>query len=321
MAARAESGQRPKGQAQRDNRLTTISFAGAERGAGYPARSRGGDHERIYRRALRHSRFVRWMRAVPDSRRQPRACWRWRADNYWPTGGLRLPGEIGNLVIKGTKITMQQPRLTGYTSDARPYEFTANTAQQDITKPDFVELQQIHAKIAMADKSIVHLWADTGHYNMKTDMLDLKDNIHLVSSTGYEARLSTATVDVGKGNVVSDTPVWVKLLDGDLNAKASGNCRQGRHAALYRRDLGAAVRQATDESGSAMKRGRWIAILTAAMVFAAAAAMACRDNGHGSGAAPPLPGGNNRATVSRSRSTPNRWKSTTRTNRRRSRAT
>ena len=76
-----------------------------------------------------------------------------------------------------------------------------------------------HAKIAMADKSIVHLWADNGHYNMKTDMLDLTDNIHLVSSTGYEARLSKATVDVRKGNVVSDTPVWVKLLDGNLNAK------------------------------------------------------------------------------------------------------
>ena len=141
------------------------------------------------------------------------------ADNYWPVGGLRLPGEIGKLVIKGTKITMQQPRLTGYTSDARPYEFTADTAQQDITQPDFVELQQIHAKIAMADKSIVHLWADHGHYNMKTDMIDLKDNIHLVSSTGYEARLSQATVNVSKGDVVSDTPVWIKLLDGDLNAK------------------------------------------------------------------------------------------------------
>ena len=140
-------------------------------------------------------------------------------DNYWPTGGLRLPGELGKLVIKGTKITMQQPRLTGYTSDARPYELNAAAAQQDITKPDFVELQQIHAKIAMADKSTVHLWADTGHYNMKTDMLDLKENIHLVSSTGYEARLKEAKVDVSKGNVVSDTPVWIKLLDGDLNAK------------------------------------------------------------------------------------------------------
>ncbi len=198
--------------------MTTISFAEAERGAGYPARSRTGNHERTYRRALRHSRHVRWMRATLIAA-VSLVLLAVAVDNYWPTGGLRLPGEIGNLVIKGTKITMQAPRLTGYTSDQRPYEFTAAAAQQDITKPDFVELQQIHAKIAMADKSTVHMWADTGHYNMKTEMLDLKDNIHLVSSTGYEARLSQATVDVSKGNVVSDTPVWVKLLDGDLNAK------------------------------------------------------------------------------------------------------
>ncbi len=198
--------------------MTTISFANAERGAGYPARSRGGGNERIYRRALRHSRHVRWMRAIVIVA-VGLVLLAVVVDNYWPIGGLRLPAEIGNLVIKGTKITMQQPRLTGYTSDARPYEFTAAAAEQDITKPDFVELHQIHAKIAMADKSVVHLWADSGHYNMKTDMLDLKDNIHLVSSTGYEARLKAATVDVSKGNVVSDTPVWVKLLDGDLDAK------------------------------------------------------------------------------------------------------
>jgi len=140
-------------------------------------------------------------------------------ENYLPIGGLRLPAEIGKLVINGSKITMQQPRLAGFTSDSRPYEFTANSAQQDITKPDLVELQQIRAKIAMADKSMVHMWADTGLYNMKTDMLTLNDNIRLVSSTGYEARLSKAVVDMGKGSVVSDTPVWVKLLDGDLNAK------------------------------------------------------------------------------------------------------
>ena len=44
--------------------MTTISFADAERGAGYPARSRNGNHERTYRRAMRHSRHVRWMRAT-----------------------------------------------------------------------------------------------------------------------------------------------------------------------------------------------------------------------------------------------------------------
>jgi lipopolysaccharide export system protein LptC len=139
--------------------------------------------------------------------------------NYLPVGGLRLPVEIGKLIIRHNTIIMQAPRLTGFTSDSRPYEFTADVAQQDITKPDLVELQQIRAKIEMADKSMVRLVADTGVYNMKTDMLTLRDNIRLVSTTGYEARLSQAAVDMTKGNVVSDTPVWVKLLDGDLNAK------------------------------------------------------------------------------------------------------
>jgi lipopolysaccharide export system protein LptC len=141
------------------------------------------------------------------------------AENYFPIGGLRLPGEVGQLVIKGTKITMQQPRLAGFTSDGRPYEFIANAAQQDISSPDIVNLQQIRAKIQMADKSIVHLWADTGIYNMKTDMLTLNDNIRLVSSTGYQARLQQAVLNMNKGDVESDTPVWVKLLDGDLDAK------------------------------------------------------------------------------------------------------
>jgi lipopolysaccharide export system protein LptC len=141
-------------------------------------------------------------------------------ENYLPSvGGLHLPAEFSGLVINGTKITMQKPRLTGYTSDNRAYEFTANAAAQDITKPDLVQLEKIRAKMAMADKSVVHLWADTGIYNTKGDMLTLNDHIRLVSTTGYEARLRQAVVDMRQGNVVSDTPVWVKLLDGDLNAK------------------------------------------------------------------------------------------------------
>lgn len=197
--------------------MTSISFAQAERGTAFPARARN-ESERIYRRALRHSRHVRWLRATLLVVIGVVLAGL-TAENYLPLGSLRLPGDLGSLVIRGTKITMQQPHLTGYTTDSRPYEFTANSAAQDITKPDLVELQQIRAKMGMADKSTVHMWADTGLYNMKTDMLTLNDNIRLVSSTGYEARLSRATIEMGKGNVVSDAPVWVKLLDGFLNAK------------------------------------------------------------------------------------------------------
>jgi lipopolysaccharide export system protein LptC len=140
--------------------------------------------------------------------------------NYMPTvGSLRLPGELGKLVIKGTKVTMQQPRLSGFTVDSRPYQFTANSAEQEITKPDLMELHDIQAKIEMEDKSIVNITSNSGTYDMKTEMLTLIDKVHLVSSTGYEVRLSEAAIDVHKGTVRSDKPVWVKLTNGVINAK------------------------------------------------------------------------------------------------------
>jgi lipopolysaccharide export system protein LptC len=142
------------------------------------------------------------------------------AANYMPqVGSFRLPGELGKLVIRGTKITMQQPKLTGFTADSRSYEFTANTAAQDITKPDLVELQQLHAKMQMEDKSTVEMTASTGTYDMKSEKLFLNDHIVLVSSSGYEGRLSEAVVDMKEGTVVSEKPVEVKMLNGFLNSK------------------------------------------------------------------------------------------------------
>ena len=71
----------------------------------------------------------------------------------------------------------------------------------------------------MEDKSLVNLTANGGTYDMKTEMLTLVDNVHIVSSTGYEARLIEATIDVHKGSVVSERPVWVKLTNGVINGK------------------------------------------------------------------------------------------------------
>lgn len=194
---------------------------------GFSADARG-DAEHLYRAALRHSRLVRVLRiGVPAL--LAGALLLTIGANYMPAvGPLRLPGEIGKLVIKGHKVTMQQPRLTGYTVDSRPYEFTASSADQDITKPDLMDLHQIQAKIELEDKSMVNLTANSGSYDMKTEMLTLADKIHVVSSNGYEARLSEAAVDVHRGTIISEKPVWVKLtgsvIDGQkLEVRDSGN--------------------------------------------------------------------------------------------------
>jgi lipopolysaccharide export system protein LptC len=184
----------------------------------FSANSRG-DFERNYRSALRHSRHVRWLRICLPASIAALLLIVIGINYMPPIGGFRLPGELGKLVIHGTRITMQQPRLAGYTVDSRAYEFSADSAGQDITKPNLVELHQLHAKMQLQDNSTVEMSAMSGVYDAKTEMLTLRDDIQLVSSSGYEGQLIEAVIDVRKGNVVSDKPVAVKMLDGFLNAK------------------------------------------------------------------------------------------------------
>jgi len=130
----------------------------------------------------------------------------------------QLPIDMDNLVVSGTKITMESPHLSGFSLDQRPYELWAKTATQDLSDPDHVELKVLRAKVLQQDRSTVTLEAQTGLFDTKAQVLDLHKDILLVSSTGYEARLSQALLDIAKGTVTSEEPVDVKLLNGTLTA-------------------------------------------------------------------------------------------------------
>jgi lipopolysaccharide export system protein LptC len=129
-----------------------------------------------------------------------------------------LPIDIGNVVVSGTKITMQSPHMTGFTPDRRPYEVNARTALQDVTNPNLIELDTLKAKVEMEDKSIVFMDARRGNFRNREQLLDLYEDV-LLKSTAYEARLSEATVDMGKGSIVSDKPVNVRMTEGTLDAQ------------------------------------------------------------------------------------------------------
>ncbi len=129
-----------------------------------------------------------------------------------------LPIDFGNVVVSGTKITMQSPHMAGFTPDRRPYEVTARTAIQDVTNPNFIELETLKAKVEMEDKSIVLMDARKGYFKNREQLLDLHEEVWLKSPT-YIARLTEATVDMAKGTEVSDKPVNVKMIDGVLDSQ------------------------------------------------------------------------------------------------------
>ncbi len=170
--------------------------------------------------AARHSRLVRILRiAVPSAVLLSMAAIV-GVSIFNPFRMLmpKLPLDSGKLVVSGTKITMESPHLAGYTPDQRPYELWAKTATQDITDPDHVDLNDLRAKVLMEDQSTLLLDARTGRFDNKQQQLELRKDISLRTSTGYEARLSSAFVDMNKGVVTSDERVDVKLTNGTLSA-------------------------------------------------------------------------------------------------------
>jgi lipopolysaccharide export system protein LptC len=131
---------------------------------------------------------------------------------------VRLPLDAGSLVIKGKKITMEAPKLSGYTRDQRWYEMQAKGATQDVTKPDLIELSEVRAKIESADKTTFHLSSKDGIYNRKTSVLNLNNNIVLTSTSGYEMHLDEAVVDTANGGVVSNKHVFAFTKDSRINS-------------------------------------------------------------------------------------------------------
>jgi lipopolysaccharide export system protein LptC len=121
--------------------------------------------------------------------------------------------------VSGTKITMQQPRVTGFTRDSRPYEFTAKAAAQVLTRPDVVELNDLRGKFQMQDNSTTEVTALSGTYNSKNEILQLGKDTVVTSTAGYRVLLDNAVIDIRGTKLVTEEPVQVEMKEGRLDAR------------------------------------------------------------------------------------------------------
>jgi lipopolysaccharide export system protein LptC len=129
-----------------------------------------------------------------------------------------MPSVSGKLAVQGSKITMELPRIAGITRDQRSYQITAETAIQDITNPDQIDMVNLRAEMEMPDADVVIITAKTGTYLPKGDKMVLREHVVVTSAQGYNAKLREAVVDMKKGNVASEQPVEVKMPAGVITA-------------------------------------------------------------------------------------------------------
>ena len=181
--------------------------------------SRRSDINRLVRAARRHSALVRFVRiALPIG--VVVALTALVLITYFDPMRMldKLPAVSGKLAVQGSKITMEAPKIAGYTRDSRAYEMTAETAIQDLTKPDMVDLRNIRATVELPGPNLVQISAGSGIYNTKTEHLLMRDQVTFATAHGYRGKLKDAAVDVKLGNISSEQPVEILLPDGLLKA-------------------------------------------------------------------------------------------------------
>jgi lipopolysaccharide export system protein LptC len=194
-----------------DMRVTSVSLYSRE---GTP---NGRDH--AMQDAQRHSRRVRFLRiALPAVAGtglllvilflliDPLRIYR------------QLPVEFSKLSIEGNKITMEAPKLTGFTRDKKPYNVTAGSAVQDLTQPNIVELNDIQGSVDQESRGGTEVRAKSGVYDIKAENLQLHGGIEIHSESGYHVYLNDAFIEIRKGRMVTKNPVNATFPDGSLEA-------------------------------------------------------------------------------------------------------
>jgi lipopolysaccharide export system protein LptC len=170
-----------------------------------------------FRKAARHSRRVRFLRrALPTfviGVLVIAALWIWLDPLRF---ARHFPFDLSRISLSGNRLTMEAPKLTGFTRDGRAFTISANAASQDLTQLHIVELTDIQAHLLQADRGKIELTAKTGIYDSKTEQVHLTGGIQIRAPGGYEGRLKDAIVEGRKGHVVSENPVEVTFTDGSL---------------------------------------------------------------------------------------------------------
>lgn len=131
-----------------------------------------------------------------------------------PLRHLRGTVSISGVGVKGTKVTMDSPKIAGVQQGGSPYDVAARTGIQDITTPNVIELLGVDAHVGMRDDTKTHVTSDHGVYDSKEDTMSLDGNVVIANTSGYTFGLKRAMIDFKHGTLYSEERTRVDIKGG-----------------------------------------------------------------------------------------------------------
>jgi len=195
------------------------------------------DRTREFRKARRRTFAVRALRfALPVTAVALLAVYGLTiAETAGLVSDAGLP-EIAMRKILPSDLTMKNPRYEGFAKDGGSYVFMAKSAHQDLTKPGIVDLDSITGEIYQADKTRTDVTATRGVFDNTKSILELYEEINVVSQSGLKAKLSRATIETKEDLLTSPEPVVVEFPNGSVRSKQM-RLRQKAREATFTEDV------------------------------------------------------------------------------------
>jgi len=111
-----------------------------------------------------------------------------------------------------------KPVFNSVDDKGQPFMVTADSAVQDKTNPDLLNLAQPRAQIDMTDGAKVNADATSGIYQQKDQKLNLAGNVHLKHSDGYTLSTEEMRVDLVTKKAFSGRDVHVDGPAGTIDS-------------------------------------------------------------------------------------------------------
>jgi lipopolysaccharide export system protein LptC len=165
------------------------------------------------RTASRHSARVRFLRRAIVIGAAVTTAFIAIIAFFDPFKHLPVSISVASVHLNGTRVTTEDPKMTGFRKDGRAYEIIASSGIQDILDTNVTDLVGVKAKVVMGDDSIARILAGYGTHDSLHDTMKLRENVHILNASGYEFLMKSVTMNFKSNDMVTDEPATL-LLNG-----------------------------------------------------------------------------------------------------------
>jgi lipopolysaccharide export system protein LptC len=179
------------------------------------------DRDKAFRKAGRHTSLVRSMRLLlPIAAVMTLASYGLYMQRSIKVGFGGKTIEASSFSISREALVAHDPRYTGFDKQGGAFEVRAKTAEQDLKLKGIVRLKGIDANMIDVSRNRTDMKAVRGVLDTNTNVLELAEQIDVVSQNGMTADLTQATIYTKENRIVSNEPVVVRMPSGTVRGKA-----------------------------------------------------------------------------------------------------